>query len=102
VDRSQIFEFTAPLGRHSGAGAWYFVSLPSEISDDIAEATARIRSGFGSVRITITVGATSWRTSIFPDSKTGTCVLPVKEVVWFAEKLEAGDDVRAQIQIVDL
>jgi len=54
------------------------------------------------VRVDVTVGATSWRTSIFPDSKTGTYLLPVKKAVRLAEHLEAGGEVRAQLQVVDL
>jgi hypothetical protein len=102
VGRSETFEFTAPLWRYPGEGGWHFVSLPPEIGSDIADMTAGIRAGFGSVRVAVTVGTTSWRTSIFPDSKAGTYLLPVKKEVRDAEKLETGDDVRARVQIVDL
>ena len=95
------FEFTAPLWRYPGEGGWHFVSLPPEIGNDIADVTAGIRAGFGSVRVAATVGTTSWRTSIFPDSKTGTYLLPVKKEVRDAEKLETGDEVWVQVQIVD-
>ena len=43
------------------AGGWHFVSLPPEIDSDIADVTAGIRAGFGSVRVAATVGTTSWR-----------------------------------------
>ena len=101
MGRSETFEFTAPLWRYPGEGGWHFVSLPAEIGDDIAEVTAGIRVGFGSVRVAVTVGTTSWRTSIFPDSKTRTYLLPVKKEVRDAEKLETGDEVWVQVQIVD-
>ena len=78
------------------------MSLPPGIGDEITVMTAGIRCGFGSVRIAVTVGITSWKTSIFPDSKTGTYLLPVKEAVRAAEELETGDDVWARIQIADL
>ena len=102
MERTGKFEFTAPLWRYPGEGGWHFVSLPPEIDDDFAEVTATIRAGFGSVRVAVTVGTTSWRTSIFPDSKTRTYLLPVKKEVRDAEKLETGDDVRARVQIADL
>ena len=47
-------------------------------------------------------GSTSWRTSTFPDSKTGMCWLPVKQAVREAERLEVGDQVKAQLQLTDL
>jgi hypothetical protein len=102
VARIGTFEFGAPLWRYPGAGGWHFVSLPDEVSADITEMTVGARRGFGSVRVDATVGATSWRTSIFPDSKTGTYLLPVKKAVRVAEHLEAGDEVRAQLQVADL
>lgn len=97
-----VFEFTAPLWLHPGADAWHFVSVPPEISADIADLTAGVRRGFGSVRVGVRVGATSWRTSVFPDSKSGTYVLPMKKQVRSAEQLTAGDDVRARLELLDL
>jgi Domain of unknown function (DUF1905) len=102
VARIGTFEIGAPLWRYPGADGWHFVSLPAEVSAEITDITAGARRGFGSVRVDVTVGATSWRTSIFPDSKTGTYLLPVKKAVRVAEHLEAGDEVRAQLQVADL
>ena len=96
------FDFAAPLWRYPSADGWHFVSLPAEISADITDITAGIQHGFGSVRVAATIGATSWRTSIFPDSKTGTYLLPVKKAVRVTERLVAGDEVRAHLQIADL
>ena len=100
--RVGIFEFVATLWRYPSADGWHFVSLPAEISSDITDLAAGNRRGFGSVRVAVTVGATSWRTSIFPDSKTGAYLLPVKKAVRLAEHLAAGDEVRAQLQVADL
>jgi len=102
VVRIGTFEFVAPLWRYPGADGWHFVSLPPEISNDITDSTAGIRRGFGSVRVVVTVGSTSWQTSIFPDSKTRAYLLPVKKSVRVAERLEVGDQVKAQLQIRDL
>ena len=99
MTRIGTFEFAEPLWQYPGTGGWYFVSLPAEISSDITDLTAGSRRGFGSVRVAVTVGATSWRTSIFPDSKTGAYLLPVKKAVRLAEHLEAGDDVRTQLNL---
>ena len=100
--RIGTFEFAAPVWRYPGADGWHFVSLPPEISTDITDISTGIRRGFGSVRVAVTVGSTSWRTSIFPDSKTGTYLLPVKKAVRVAERLEVGDQIKAQLEIDDL
>ena len=99
---TETFEFAAPLWRSPGAEGWYFVSLPPEISTDICDITAGTRRGFGSVGVAVTIGATSWRTSLFPDSETGSYLLPAKKAVRTAEHLDAGDEVRTQLQIADL
>ncbi|WP_033262403.1 DUF1905 domain-containing protein [Amycolatopsis vancoresmycina] len=71
--------------------SWTFVSLPAEEPDDIRARHAGPRRGFGSVRVRVTIGATNWRTSIFPDASRGAYVLPVKRAVREAEGLGVGD-----------
>lgn len=82
------------------AEAWTFVTLPAEASVEIRElADDRPRAGFGSVRVAVTLGASTWRTSIFPDSRAGAYVLPIKRAIRRAEGIEAGDvaDVRLEV-----
>lgn len=95
------FEFSAPLWLYSGAAGWHFVTVPPEVSADITDLTSGLRHGFGSVRVAVRVGSTSWRTSIFPDSATGTFLLPMK-AVRAAESLAAGDVARVRLGLVDL
>ncbi len=92
------FSFTADVWRHDGAAAWFFVCLPEAIADDIDEQFGHRAAGFGSVRVEVTIGATSWLTSIFPDTKRGTYVLPVKKAVRVAEHLADGST--AQVVLV--
>ncbi len=80
--------------------SWVFVSLPADASDDIRE-RAGPRRGFGSMRVRVTVGATGWRTSIFPDGSRGSYVLPVKRAVRAAEGLEVGDTCTVTVELVD-
>jgi len=93
------FEFAGPLWPHAGPDGWHFVTLPAGISADIKGLTAGPRRGFGSVRVAVTVGATSWQTSIFPSREAGSYVLPVKRSVRVAEGIDAGDEVRAVVRI---
>ncbi len=82
--------------------SWTFVSLPPEVADEILELAAPYARGFGSVRVEVAIGATVWRTSIFPDSKARTYVLPVKKEVRRAQGIGAGDRVRVRLTLVDL
>jgi hypothetical protein len=73
------------------ADSWTFVSLPADASDEIRELANGPRRGFGSLRVRVTVGGSTWTTSIFPDSARGGYVLPVKRAVRKIEALDAGD-----------
>jgi hypothetical protein len=81
--------------------SWVFVSLPADASEDIRELAAEPRRGFGSVRVRVTIGATSWKTSIFPDGSREAYVLPLKRAVRVAEGLDVGDTCTVTVELVD-
>lgn len=93
------FRFTAHLWRSAGTTAWFFVTLPHDVADDIDELAPDARTGFGSVRVNVTVGATTWATSVFPDTKAASYVLPVKAAVRRAEALDAGSTVAVRLTL---
>lgn len=95
-------EFVATVWRWQArrTDTWTFVSLPESLADEVLELAGQVTRGFGSVRVDVTVGATSWRTSIFPGSTT--YVLPLKRAVRAAEGIEIGDEVRVQLSLVDV
>ena len=86
-----MYAFRAELWRYEGPGAWYFISLPLAVADDIRTQFGTQASGFGSIRVEAAVGSTRWATSLFPDKTRGTYLLPIKKAVRAAENLEAGD-----------
>ena len=73
-----------------GETKWRFITVPKADSEKIKK-TVKVKRGFGSVRVQVKIGKTSWDTSIFPDSKSGTYLLPVKVSVRRAEGLEDGE-----------
>ncbi len=95
------YRFTAVLWEHDGPAAWYFITLPHDVTDEIDELTEGRQRGFGSVRVRVKVGATTWATSIFPDTKAGSFVLPVKKAVRTAERLEDGEPVAVELDLID-
>jgi Domain of unknown function (DUF1905) len=85
------------------ADSWTFVSLPEEAADEIRElAGATPQRGFGSLRVRVTIGGSTWATSIFPDSGQGSYVLPIKKAVRTAESLTAGDLATVTVELLDL
>lgn len=87
---SEPFAFRAELWEWKGQGSWCFVSLPEELTDDIDDQFGHLAAGFGSIKVEVQVGDTVWRTSVFPDAKRGTLILPVKKDVRRREGLAVG------------
>jgi hypothetical protein len=89
-------DFTAELWLHSDMpGAWYFVTLPLDAADEIRATNER--RGFGSVRVRAAIGDTEWETSVFPDTKTTSFLLPVKAAVRREQRISEGDLVAVTI-----
>ena len=78
--------------------SWVFATVPPDETEEI-----RLRGGpprgFGSVRVEVTVGGSTWRTSVFPDKERG-YVLPVKKAVRRAESLDVGDPARLRLELI--
>jgi len=85
---SASFEFSASVWQWMARrDAWFFVSVPEDMSDEIAARSEGLTGGFNSVPVQVTIGCTSWRTSIFPGGD-GRYSLPLKKSVRVAEGLE--------------
>lgn len=86
-------------GPPDGGGSWHFVNVSREISKEIKENFAEVGRGFGSLRVKVTVGKTRWNTSIFPDTKSGTYLLPLKAEVRQKEVISDGTKISFTIEI---
>lgn len=73
--------------------AWHFVHVDKKTSGKIRAAQKGPRRGFGAVKVRVTIGKTSWQTSIFPDKKSGCYLLPLKAAVRRAEGIESGESI---------
>ncbi|HLT09315.1 MAG TPA: DUF1905 domain-containing protein [Micromonosporaceae bacterium] len=81
---------------------WTFVSLPPDESEEIRELAGAPRRGFGSLRVRVTIGSSTWKTSIFPDKASGTYVLPIKRAVRKAEALDVGDTATVTVELLEV
>ncbi len=80
-------------------GAWHFAYVDKKNADAIKAKFGKSKRGFGSIRVTVTLGKTKWKTSIFPDKRSGTYLLPLKSQVRRAEGIDAGDTVSFTLEI---
>ncbi|MDT0157564.1 DUF1905 domain-containing protein [Microbacterium sp. ARD32] len=79
--------------------AWFFATLPEDLSHEIRELPAPPR-GFGSLRVRAGIGSTTWTTSIF---FSGTAfVLPLKKQVRDAQSIGEGGIVTVDLDILDV
>ena len=90
--------FTAPLWRWK-EGSWHFVTVPEDVSDEVDAVVGDATGGFGSVCVDVTVGGSTWSTSLFPSTEQAAYVLPVKKQVRQAEQAVEGDDLTVVIRL---
>lgn len=98
------FSFETELWRWQSAtspGGWHFATLPTDMSVEIRLRTMGTRRGFGSVRVEASIGASVWRTSIFPSSDLDAFVLPVKASVRRSEGISTGETVLIGLALLD-
>ena len=90
------YKFTNELWVHSGQGAWYFLTLPKDIAQQIRFICDRV-PGFGTVRVKAVIGKSEWKTSLFPDNRSGSFLLPVKHEIRKKAGISAGERVTVKL-----
>lgn len=93
------FEFSSNIWVYQGKGGWHFISLPARAADEIRFFNPDAK-GFTPLKVLATIGKTSWQTAIFPDAASGSFILAIKADVREAENLNAGDTVKATVEVV--
>ncbi len=83
-----------------GMAAWHFIGVPKKQSDEIKKRFGSNAKGWGSLPVQVTLGKTSWKTSIFPDKKSGTCLLPLKADVRKKEGVAYDDTVSFLLKVM--
>ncbi|MCA9358182.1 DUF1905 domain-containing protein [Candidatus Kaiserbacteria bacterium] len=97
---SKIYTLQVRLWMYPGEFAnWYFVTVPKKMSTEIKEGFGKYARGFGSLPVAVTVGKTAWETSIFPDTRSGTYLLPIKAKVRKEEALFADDVIAVSFKV---
>jgi hypothetical protein len=82
---------------YPGEAAWHFVNVDKKHTAELKEKYGVKRRGFGSIPVVVTLGKTSWKTSIFPDKRSGTYLLPLKQQVRAKEGVAHGDTITFSI-----
>ncbi len=88
----EVWLYSAPKA------SWHFVTVPVETSAQVQFYAPHVKAGWGSIPVQVRVGATTWKTSIFPDKKTKTYLLPLKAQVRATERLAVGT--RTEVSLI--
>ena len=92
-----IIEFSGEIWFWRGPAPFYFVTVPHEQSLDLKAILRLVTYGWGMVPVTVWIGETEWKTSLFP--KNGSYIVPIKANVREAENLDVGDAVTVRLEV---
>ncbi|MEO7978381.1 DUF1905 domain-containing protein [Flavobacterium sp.] len=83
------YEFTEKAWQHSSPGGWYFVSLPTEMAQEIRNTFKSEEEGWGRLKAAARIGKSDWKTAIWFDTKKNTYLLPLKAEIRKRENIDA-------------
>jgi hypothetical protein len=89
--------FSGEVWHWRGPAPYHFVWVPPDESEQVEETAAAVTYGWGMVPVTVTIGETTWTTSLWP--KEGRYVVPLKDAVRRAEEIDLGDVVEVRLGI---
>lgn len=87
-------------------GSWHFVTIDCAAGETIAahEAMRRLEfgsgPGFGSVKVRVHLGGSTWNTSVFPSSEAGGFILPIKAAIRKAEGIAENSEVTVELELL--
>lgn len=95
------YKFDAKVWKYQGGSPWYFITLPQEYAAEIKHVTSDVINSFGSVRVSARVENLSWQTSLFPDSVSGSYLLPIKKSIRIVSEVKEGKMITVIINILE-
>lgn len=95
----RVYTARAKVRVYNGTATWYFATVPVMVSRRIRKAHHRSARGWGSLPVTAHIAGVEWRTSIFPDSRTGTYLLPLKADIRKSAGIGKGDTVALRLTL---
>jgi hypothetical protein len=90
-------EFSGTVWFWRGPSPYHFVTVPEDESGQIHATAGLVTYGWGMIPVEVRIGSTRWTTSLFP--KNGGYVVPLKDMVRNAERIEVGDEVTIRLAV---
>jgi hypothetical protein len=92
------FEFSGEIWCWRGPSPFHFVTVPDDQCQDIKAISGFVTYGWGMIPAKVQIGSTEWNTALWP--KNGRYIVPIKDAVRNAEKLDLGDHVIVQLEVL--
>lgn len=94
-----ILTFSGEIWYWRGPAPFYFVTVPEKESEVLNAISEEVSYGWGMIPVMVTIGNTEWKTSLWP--KDGGYIVPIKEMVRKAEKIDEDDTVTIRMTVRD-
>lgn len=94
------YQVKAKVWLYPGIGGWHFVTIPIKQSKIIRALYSNKARSFGSISVSVTIGKTQWKTSLFPDKKSKSFLFAIKAEVRKKENISVDDIIIAKIVIL--
>lgn len=89
--------FSGDVLHWRGPAPYHFVPVAPAEADALRAVAGLASYGWGVIPVTVTLGGTTWTTSLFP--KDGGYLVPVKDAVRRAEGVDVGDTVTLRVVV---
>jgi hypothetical protein len=99
VSVTASYSFRGELWHYPEEAGWHFITLPVELAEELRDDAGPLRKAFGSVKVSASIAGQRWSTSLFPDSKTSSYLLPVRKDIRAAAGIYAGDEVDVELEL---
>lgn len=91
-------DFDGEMWFWRGPAPWYFVTVPASACEAIKAISGQVTYGWGMIPARVRIGKTAYETALWP--KDGRYIVPIKASVRRAEKLDEGDTVAIELQVL--
>jgi len=90
-------QFSGELWHWRGPAPFHFVTVPDAESAALESVSGMVSYGWGMIPVHARIGETDFTTSLWP--RNGGYIVPIKDKVRSAERLELGDTVNVRLAV---
>ena len=97
--KTKTIPFSGEIWLYQGKGGWHFLTLGKSTAQSVKNFMKGQASAWGAVPVLVQIDQFEWRTSVFPDKKVSSYLLPLKSSVRKKLNLSAGMRLRGNLTL---